>query len=382
MNNIRIAYAILAGMVLLFPGCHSKSGESKDANAEKSTTAAETTEYDQLPDNFYKRFTGNIGQYPITISLERKGNELSGSYYYHSTGKPIRISGLMNGEQAFSISEKDATEKITGMFDGSFTGSNKISGTWQNAARTKSYPFDLTETTSGFAIITSLKAERENCKYADKYKKTPREDGTYWDTVCSSIKINYLTVQAKNTAASEKINKDIIKRVCGNETNNSRLTSIEDLLRTVQSTSPEDGFNTEISVLVNTNENDILSLNFGNSNYYFGAAHGNYDAQAVNYNLKTGEIIELKEILVAGYKSKLDKIAAPLFYKEHGREGWEFTNGYFELNTNFAITPAGLEFSYNPYEIGPYMMGAPSVVIPYKSISLLIRPEGPLGVYR
>lgn len=42
--------------------------------------------------------------------------------------------------------------------------------------------------------------------------------------------------------------------------------------------------------------------------------------------------------------------------------------GKFRFNDNIALTKEGVEFLYNTYEIGPYVMGTPSVTIPYKDI--------------
>ena len=60
---------------------------------------------------------------------------------------------------------------------------------------------------------------------------------------------------------------------------------------------------------------------------------------------------------------------------------WDFEPGNFKLNENFAISTGGLLFTFNPYEIGPYVMGAPQVFIPYKEMKDLINKNGLLAQF-
>jgi len=58
------------------------------------------------------------------------------------------------------------------------------------------------------------------------------------------------------------------------------------------------------------------------------------------------------------------------------------TNGcFFEArpNANFYLTPSAVVVKYSRYEIGPGMLGAPEVAIPFNSIGKFINPNGPLA---
>jgi hypothetical protein len=43
--------------------------------------------------------------------------------------------------------------------------------------------------------------------------------------------------------------------------------------------------------------------------------------------------------------------------------------------TNFSVTPIGIKFLYNQYEIKPYAAGITELFIPYAQIKSLLRPN-------
>ena len=131
-----------------------------------------------------------------------------------------------------------------------------------------------------------------------------------------------------------------------------------------------------------TNDNNILSINIGESFYDFGAAHAQSVGNSYNFDIRTGDIITLDDILVQNYAETLNKIGESIFIETYGSEGWQFEQGSFELTRDFAITPGGLLFSYDQSEIGVYAAGAPEVFIPYKDINNLIKPNGLLKAWR
>ena len=130
-----------------------------------------------------------------------------------------------------------------------------------------------------------------------------------------------------------------------------------------------------------TNENDILSLSiFRNQNT--GGAHPNFACDYHNYDLLTGNQIKLNEIFTPNYAATLNKAGEKIFKKNIDRNNdgiWDFGKGGFHLNSNFAITPGGLLFLFNQYEIGPYAAGSPEIFIPYKEIENIILPGGAIS---
>jgi hypothetical protein len=62
--------------------------------------------------------------------------------------------------------------------------------------------------------------------------------------------------------------------------------------------------------------------------------------------------------------------------------GYEFPHDAFALNDNFSIGANGITFFYNPYEIASYADGPTELLMTYREINELIKPDGPLGGLR
>lgn len=113
------------------------------------------------------------------------------------------------------------------------------------------------------------------------------------------------------------------------------------------------------------------------SNYsYLGGAHPNSYQTYLNFNQKTGELIQLEDIII-------DQEAVLRIAEQQFRTTYDIfpdaplTNaGLFEkklvLPENFAITKKGLMFLYNPYEIGPYVAGYYQFTIAWESLEGLV----------
>jgi hypothetical protein len=90
-----------------------------------------------------REFSGAINRsIRIKMTLSQKGNSLSGSYYYEKVGKPITLSGSINGQQ-FTLKEYNESGNNTGTFSGRFVTPDTIEGSWSNADASKTYPFSL-----------------------------------------------------------------------------------------------------------------------------------------------------------------------------------------------------------------------------------------------
>ena len=136
-------------------------------------------------------------------------------------------------------------------------------------------------------------------------------------------------------------------------------------------------------VEVVTNEKGILCLNVGGYEYG-GGAHGYGWVSYMNFDVATGKVLELKDLLVTNYSDRLNEIAARIFFGITENDGMLFDEdpNNFKLNDNFAITGGGLIFTFNPYEIAPYVAGMPEVTIPYRDMEALIPAGGILARIR
>jgi len=213
---------------------------------------------------------------------------------------------------------------------------------------------------------------------------------------CAKIKIEYIELKnLPNLSAMEKINSKIQKellRPIGREKNNNNFDALMqnfiDEYKNFKKEFPESHQEWEIERRVDNNFKDDNILSCTSSEYsYLGGAHSNTYLRFTNFKLKSGEIIDLSDILIAGFLPELNSIVEPIFRKEKNltedinltEAGFWFDDNKFSVNNNFEIGKDGLTFFYNSYEITAYAYGPTELFIPYKSIKKLIKPDGLLA---
>lgn len=125
---------------------------------------------------------------------------------------------------------------------------------------------------------------------------------------------------------------------------------------------------------------EIVSLSITKSTYS-GGAHGistdlhyvfsTLTAQRLHLNDLFTDVKKLNQIAEKYFREQnIDKKNRSLSLRDYH---FDFENNEFALNENFLITAQGLFVQYNPYEIGPYVIGAPSVNIPMHEIKSYLK---------
>lgn len=119
-----------------------------------------------------------------------------------------------------------------------------------------------------------------------------------------------------------------------------------------------------------------------------GGAHGGSFTGFINWDGKTDKNVTLGDILIDGYQPGLTKIAERIFRKNEKltataslADNYFFDKGKFALNDNYSITPMGLRYIYNQYEIKPYAAGQTELIIPYAEIKKLMKPKSIASQY-
>jgi hypothetical protein len=118
-----------------------------------------------------------------------------------------------------------------------------------------------------------------------------------------------------------------------------------------------------------------------------GGAHPNSNDYYYNWDRKKSKLISLSDILIDNYDDELTNIAEEIFRTNEGLRKnqplnhYFFDGGVFALNDNFKITNEGISFFYNSYEIKSYIEGPTDLLIPYKSIKKLLRPNTVITQY-
>ena len=118
-----------------------------------------------------------------------------------------------------------------------------------------------------------------------------------------------------------------------------------------------------------------------NTSSYMGGAHGSSAQTYFNFDLKHQKQVELEQIVAAGKKSELEKLAYDAFKK------WVMDNQLadniadyeqvwkFKLSDNYYLAQQGLILQYSEYEIGPYVVGLPRLELPYSQLQNILKKE-------
>jgi hypothetical protein len=130
---------------------------------------------------------------------------------------------------------------------------------------------------------------------------------------------------------------------------------------------------------VNTPRLLVISRNRAN---YTGGAHGSYDKQYFVFDREVAAPVRLSDVIreesrpalkvLANRKLRADKKLGPNDSLQQA--------GFFvdeaELTDNYFLSPQGLGFHWDPYEVAPYSDGFVEAIIPYGEIKNFLSPEG------
>ena len=150
---------------------------------------------------------------------------------------------------------------------------------------------------------------------------------------------------------------------------------------------PESSFKLDEYGKVLRQDSNIVTIEIGGSSFG-GSKHPVSLVKFINWDTKAEKDINLSDILVSGYKEKLDAVAERIFRKQENLKDtsslirdYFFKGGKFNLNNNYLISPVGLRFLYNVYEIKPFAAGTTDVYIPYGEIKDLLKQGTVVGQY-
>ncbi len=122
---------------------------------------------------------------------------------------------------------------------------------------------------------------------------------------------------------------------------------------------------------------DIISISFRHS--YMATFHPIDGFESINYDLKTGRPLQLKDVFKAKikYLRVLSKLSRNKLAEEFqmSEADWWIEKGTAPIEKNFGawnITPEGLVISFGDYQVGTYAMGAPSITIPLTDLKNLL----------
>lgn len=228
-------------------------------------------------------------------------------------------------------------------------------------------------------FVSGLKISFKNFASERCFEADPEDE--YSEPFCAERKVKQMVVSLTDATVAEKINATIFKSITdkpmGSLSMKKWVTQIQQLEEIYEATAEE------INCITDMQNEYLLCMSVSAYSYAYGAAHGSSIIVHHNFDLKTGEDLQLNDLLSDGYKKELKRIGEKIFLKTNGSDGWEFTpgRGDFFLPDNFSITKKGLLFTYGQYEIGPYAAGSPQVLIRYDQLLKFIPEDSYLSPF-
>jgi len=213
------------------------------------------------------------------------------------------------------------------------------------------------------------------------------------DSGCTTAKIKYPVFKGQQVLNDSVLNKLFQISAFGDTA--KKYKSPEQVVGDLVSSYEADvaaGRNTlpnslDVAATVLRQDSSLVLLKL-NGYAYLGGGHGSEKTRFLNWNTKKGKEVTLDDIFQNDYEPALNKIAEKIFRKNEMLsdtasldDHYFFDKGKFGLNNNFMITPAGLSFLYNEYEIKSYAEGQTTLFVPYAQIKSLLRPNTVVSQY-
>ena len=150
----------------------------------------------------------------------------------------------------------------------------------------------------------------------------------------------------------------------------------QELLPAVGENSPAWG-SYEISVESEASVVDTLLCYAITRSSFTGGAHGSYTTEYHTYSLDGGYELCLADLFQEAQLARMDELVRHNLYAAYNAQTKEemaaqgFFPEYFSLTENFRISPEGITFLYNPYDIGCYALGPVEVGVSSEELHAL-----------
>lgn len=309
---------------------------------------------------------GAVGESKLQMSLNRDGDQLSGSYFYDKQGSANKLNliGTIDAAGNFTLEEKDATGKLTGTFKGTWKNDETnfgitLEGNWQKpkgGADVGFYAYEQNVNFTGnLAFVTRKVSENNKFKLYEMNGEYPEITG---ETAPNNAKFNLL-VKQRVTKSLAEFKKDMLTQTA-EDLKFARERGVSNYI--------EIGFDSTYAT------NDLVSIQFSESTFS-GGAHPNSSTYTINYDLKNGRALTLADLFQpkSNYLKALSNYCIADLKKqveEMSDDEW-LTRGAGADAENFRswnITKKGLMINFDPYQVAAYAAGPQTVIIPYAKL--------------
>lgn len=370
-------------VVTLLAACHSaEKTKTTDSDSTKTEIATSTSPVQAtLPDNFYKRLQGIIGDKNVIVNLSRTGSTINGSYDYNNLPVNLTMEKMVSPDSIILVespSGEPATEKADVRLHLKWTGT-AFNGT--RVSGKEKLNVHLEENYSNGSYRFNTGSYEASAKAYPKKEESP--EGT----------VNYSYLTSEGSSASEKWLDGQFRRLLGIPKSGVTWAAgikaeADSYLKGYKADIKSLGTGTELSATLNYSQSQALNLQYNGNDFvniehfvdsYTGGAHNNYSSSMICFDVKKQRRLGISDVL------KFDSAAMQQVIEKNFRQQYKLKpeeplkNILFEdhlaANTNFFFDNKGISFLYNPYEVAAFAQGQITVSVPYTDLKSRLQPE-------
>jgi len=355
-------------LMLSVAACVCASAHAQNADASASASPAASARAGVV---VFRGTLGASGKLAIQMRLRREGDALDGSYFYEAIGKDLSLRGTIDAAGNFLLQEFDASGAQTGVFKGQWKGPqcedcvDTLTGRWTRPDGTKALEFTLVEFPVSFKGDTRL---------VSKSLKESARRGK-WGGYEISAEYPQLTGGGANAA---KFNEEI-RALASKDVADYKKMFGEDAGQ---------GGELDLSYYVSFADESLVSVDFSDYFYYFGAGSRNAASKTFNYDLSRGRVLKLADL----FKPSSDylKVISDACNRELRRqfEGESFPDAERVAasvenvvgdDEKWLVSKGGLVIVFDSTEFPPPGAGEHTVTVPFDALKGAVRPDGPLA---
>ncbi|MEL7340806.1 MAG: RsiV family protein, partial [Bacteroidota bacterium] len=357
-------------LLLLFACGQEAERSAKPLSSDTLTaTQNDSTQRQAAPDlpTYDKRilFEGEIGDYPVEMELEITGDEIRGSYRYTSQQARLKLEGKVDEVGDYVMAEYTAEGEKTGLLIGEQGFQGRFTGSWMKTDSTGElllllYPSEVIERNINEYTPPEL-------RYQVNHIKKVAENGT------CEIDIFYPFFFSFPDGLAERINSAMM---------GPSEAEVAQQLSECQSDNDPDAMPSVINegFTINGFVGPIMSITTDFYAYFSGAAHGNYGSETQNFDMRTGQLLEAKDIFAFGYQKALSELFGQRLMDTYPEDHNYFSYTGIAEEQDFEFFADSVAVYFDPYEIAPYAAGQIKLKVGYDEIEAYIREDGPLGL--